>query len=45
MTGANCFHVQGDSEGNGTYCTKRDIDAAVYNLIGEVREVTSWDSK
>ena len=44
MTGANCFHVQGESGGNGTYGTKGRNDAAVQNMNGEGHEVTRYDS-
>ena len=44
MTGTNCFHVQSDSEGNGTNFTNRPNDAAVKNMIGEGREVIRYNS-
>jgi hypothetical protein len=44
VTGANRFHVQGESGGNGTYFTKQRNEAAVQNMNGEVREVTRYDS-
>ena len=42
MTGANCFHVQGDSVGNGTYFNRANDDA-VQNKNGEGREVIRYD--
>jgi hypothetical protein len=44
VTGANCFHVQGEPEGNRTYFTKGRNEAAVQNMNGEDREVIRYDS-
>jgi len=44
VTGTNCFHIQGDFEGNGKYFTNWRNDAAVQNVNGEVRELIRYDS-
>jgi hypothetical protein len=44
VTGANCFHVRGDSGVNETYITNRHNDSAVQNMNGEGLEVIRYDS-
>jgi hypothetical protein len=44
VTGADCFHVQGDCGGNGTYFSNRRNETAVQNVNEEGREVTRYGS-